>query len=173
MVLSRIQPTSRRRGGEACCPSIPSARFQSQGSQGTGRFGSLNSGKTVVLWFYPRPTRPAEQPRVAGTATWRRSSTEKRRDPRGVLRQRAGQRQFRGEFDCPYRLLCDTERRITMATARAENDRDRSSRNGISYVSGPDGTIRQRLPQVDARRSPSGSIGSPGGDAPPGDAVER
>ena len=79
---------------------------------------------------------------------------------------------FAAKFDFPYRLLCDTERRIGMAYGACENDRDRSAKR-ISYVIGPDGTIRHAFPKVDARSHPREVLDLLGPDAPPSEAVER
>jgi peroxiredoxin Q/BCP len=79
---------------------------------------------------------------------------------------------FAAKFGFPYRLLCDTERRIGMAYGACETDRDRSAKR-ISYVIGPDGTIRHAFPKVDARSHPQEVLDLLGGDAPPGEAVER
>ena len=34
-------------------------------------------GKTIVLWFFPRPTPPAERRKVAGSATSRPTTTRR------------------------------------------------------------------------------------------------
>ena len=60
---------------------------------------------------------------------------------------------FAKKFDFPYRLLCDTERQIGMAYGACDKKQDRSARR-ISYVIGPDGTIRHAFAKVDAGNHP-------------------
>ena len=61
------------------------------------------------------------------------------------------------------RLLCDTERQIGMAYGACENHQDKSAKR-ISYVIGPDGTIRHAFPKVDARSHPRDVLTLLGGD---------
>jgi peroxiredoxin Q/BCP len=61
--------------------------------------------------------------------------------------------EFAKKFDFPYRLLCDTERRIGLAYGACERPQDGSAKR-ISYVIGPDGFIRQAFPKVDAKSHP-------------------
>ncbi len=61
--------------------------------------------------------------------------------------------EFAKKFDFPYRLLCDTERRIGMAYGACERPQDGSAKR-ISYVIGPDGIIRHAFPKVDAKSHP-------------------
>jgi thioredoxin-dependent peroxiredoxin len=61
--------------------------------------------------------------------------------------------EFATKFKFPYRLLCDTGRQIGMAYGACETPQDRSARR-ISYVIGPDGTIRHAFPKVDVKTHP-------------------
>jgi len=79
---------------------------------------------------------------------------------------------FAAKFGFPYRLLCDTERRIGMAYGACENERDGSAKR-ISYVIGPDGMILHAFPKVDARRHPREVLDLLGGDDPRSGAAGR
>jgi len=65
---------------------------------------------------------------------------------------------FAKKFDFPYRLLCDTGREIGMAYGACTSPKDGSARR-ISYVIGPDGTIRHAFPKVDPKRHPQEVLG--------------
>ena len=60
---------------------------------------------------------------------------------------------FAKKFDFPYRLLCDTERRIGMAYGACDTPSAGTAKR-ISYVIGPDGSIRHAFPKVDAKKHP-------------------
>ena len=60
---------------------------------------------------------------------------------------------FAQKFKFPYRLLCDTRREIGMAYGACASPQDRSAKR-ISYVIGPDGTIRHAFPKVDTKSHP-------------------
>ena len=61
--------------------------------------------------------------------------------------------EFAKKFSFPYRLLCDTAREIGMAYGACSGPKDASAKR-ISYVIGPDGTVRHAFPKVDARSHP-------------------
>ena len=61
--------------------------------------------------------------------------------------------EFRKKFDFPYRLLCDTRRELGMAYGACTGPKDGSAKR-ISYVIGPDGTIRHAFPTVDTKSHP-------------------
>jgi peroxiredoxin Q/BCP len=60
---------------------------------------------------------------------------------------------FAKKFDFPYRLLCDTERRIGMAYGACDTPSAGTAKR-ISYVIGPDGLIQHAFPKVDAKKHP-------------------
>jgi len=60
---------------------------------------------------------------------------------------------FAKKFSYPYRLLCDTGRTVGMAYGACASPKDGSAKR-ISYVIGPDATIRHAFPKVDARSHP-------------------
>ena len=60
---------------------------------------------------------------------------------------------FAKKFNYPFRLLCDTKREIGMAYGACSAPDDSSARR-ISYIIGPDGTVRHAFPKVDARSHP-------------------
>ncbi len=60
---------------------------------------------------------------------------------------------FAKKFGFPYRLLCDTKRQIGLAYGACEKPQDGSAKR-ISYVIGPDGTIRHVFPKIDAKSHP-------------------
>ena len=60
---------------------------------------------------------------------------------------------FAAKFSFPYRLLCDTQRVIGMAYGACDGPKEGAAKR-ISYVIGPDGTVRQAFPKVDAKNHP-------------------
>lgn len=60
---------------------------------------------------------------------------------------------FAKKFDFPYNLLCDTGRTIGIAYGACDSPKDEHARR-ISYVIGPDGTIRHAFAKVDAKKHP-------------------
>ena len=60
---------------------------------------------------------------------------------------------FAGKFGFPYPLLCDTERAIGLAYGACDSASAGSAKR-ISYLIGPDGTVRKAYPKVDARTHP-------------------
>jgi len=60
---------------------------------------------------------------------------------------------FAKKFDYPFRLLSDTERKIGMAYGACDSPAASSAKR-ISYVIGPDGTIRHAFPKVDTKKHP-------------------
>ena len=54
---------------------------------------------------------------------------------------------FREKFDFPYRLLCDTDRSVSLAYG-AVDSADASHPSRISYLVGPDGKVRAAYAKV-------------------------
>jgi len=61
---------------------------------------------------------------------------------------------FADKFSFPYTLLCDTERVIGMAYGACASATDQYAKR-ISYIIGPDGTIRHAFPKVDPKTHPA------------------
>jgi peroxiredoxin Q/BCP len=61
---------------------------------------------------------------------------------------------FAAKMHFPYPLLCDTQRSIGLAYGACANRNDENARR-ISYIIGPDGSIKQAYPKVDARTHPA------------------
>lgn len=60
---------------------------------------------------------------------------------------------FAEKFNFPFRLLCDTERKIGMAYGACDSPTAQNARR-ITYVIGPDGRIAQAIASVNAREHP-------------------
>ena len=60
---------------------------------------------------------------------------------------------FAEKFNFPFRLLCDTERKIGLAYGACDSPTAQSARR-ITYVIGPDGRIIQAIASVNAREHP-------------------
>lgn len=65
---------------------------------------------------------------------------------------------FAEKFQFPFALLCDTERTISLAYGACDTAADEYPRR-ISYVIGPDGTIRHAFPKVDPKTHPTQVLG--------------
>lgn len=61
---------------------------------------------------------------------------------------------FAAKFGFPYRLLCDTRRRIGLDYGACDSPAEAYPRR-ISYVIGPDGRVEHAFPKVDARSHPA------------------
>ena len=62
-------------------------------------------------------------------------------------------RAFAEKFDFPFRLLCDTERKIGLAYGACDSPTSQYAKR-ITYVIGPDGRILQAIGTVDVREHP-------------------
>lgn len=62
-------------------------------------------------------------------------------------------RAFAEKFEFPFRLLCDTDRRIGMAYGACDDPTDGYARR-ITYVISPEGFVSHVFEQVDAREHP-------------------
>jgi peroxiredoxin Q/BCP len=60
---------------------------------------------------------------------------------------------FAEKFNFPFRLLCDTERKIGLAYGACDSPTAQNARR-ITYVIGPDGLIAQAIGTVNAREHP-------------------
>ena len=61
---------------------------------------------------------------------------------------------FAQKFGFPFRLLCDTERRLGLLYGACDAATDRTARR-ISYVIGADGRIEHAFPKVDPKNHPA------------------
>jgi thioredoxin-dependent peroxiredoxin len=64
---------------------------------------------------------------------------------------------FAAKMKFPFRLLCDTERALGIAYGACSAPGDRSAKR-ISYLIGPDGTIRHVFPKVDPKTHPEEAL---------------
>lgn len=65
---------------------------------------------------------------------------------------------FAAKFGFPFAILCDTRREIGVAYGACAGPGDGSAKR-ISYIIGPDGTIRHAFPKVDPKRHPQEVLG--------------
>lgn len=62
-------------------------------------------------------------------------------------------RAFAEKFNFPFRLLCDTDRKIGLAYGACDSATAQYAKR-ITYVIGPDGRIAQAIATVSAREHP-------------------
>ena len=65
---------------------------------------------------------------------------------------------FAAKFGFPFAILCDTRREMGVAYGACSRPGDGSARR-ISYIIGPEGTIRHAFPKVDPKRHPQEVLG--------------
>ncbi len=123
----------------------------------TGERISLSdfSGKTVVLWFFPKADTPGCTTEGEGFRDLAAEFEEKNAvvlgisfDP--VLENRA----FAKKYEFPFLLVSDTEGRIAL-DYHAAADPDQGTADRITYVIGPDGIITHVFPKVDVKNHAS------------------
>lgn len=117
------------------------------------RLSSL-SGKRVVLWFYPKADTPGCTAEGIGFRDRIQQYADKNTEILGVsFDTEEENRAFAEKFDFPFRLLCDTDRRIGMAYGACDEPTDGYARR-ITYVINPEGRISHAFEKVDAREHP-------------------
>jgi peroxiredoxin Q/BCP len=123
----------------------------------TGETVSLQDlrGKHVVLWFYPKADTPGCTIEGKGF-----------RDSAGEFESRSAvilgvsfdtvedNCAFAEKFTFPYRLLADPERKIGLAYQAAKTA-DQGYADRITYLIGPDGTIKAAYDTVDVNEHPA------------------
>jgi len=113
------------------------------------------AGKNVILWFYPKADTPGCTIEGCGYRDLSGDFEKKNAVILGVsfdtIEENAA---FAAKMQFPYRLLCDTDRAIGMAYGACSKPTDASARR-ISYIIGPDGSIKQSYPKVDTKSHPA------------------
>jgi len=112
-------------------------------------------GHTVVLWFYPKADTPGCTAEGCGFRDRIDQYKGKNVEILGVsFDTEAENRAFAEKFNFPYRLLCDTERKIGMAYGACDDPSAQYAKR-ITYVIDPEGRISQAIGQVNAREHPA------------------
>ena len=127
----------------------------------TGEDVSLKDlrGKTVVLWFYPKADTPGCTAEGCGFRDRIESYADKNAEILGVsFDTEEENRAFAEKFHFPYRLLCDTDRKIGVAYGAADDASAQHARR-ITYVIDPEGRIAKAIGQVSAREHPEQLLG--------------
>jgi peroxiredoxin Q/BCP len=122
----------------------------------TGEEVSLKDlkGRRVVLWFYPKADTPGCTAEGCGFRDRQQGYAEKNAEILGVSFDTVEEnRAFAEKFNFPFRLLCDTEREISMAYGACDSQ-DTGYARRITYVIDEDGRINQAYEQVNAREHP-------------------
>jgi len=122
----------------------------------TGEDVSLSdfAGRTVVLWFYPKADTPGCTAEGIGFRDRIQQYADKDAEILGVSFDTVEEnRAFAEKFNFPFRLLCDTERKIGMAYGACDDSTAQYAKR-ITYVINPDGRIAQAIAEVNAREHP-------------------
>ena len=69
---------------------------------------------------------------------------------------------FAQKFSFPFRLLCDTDKRLAIAYGAAQSTKDQYPRR-LTFVIGPDGTIEQAIETKDPAGQAESILKSVGG----------
>ncbi len=106
-------------------------------------------GKKVVLWFYPKADTPGCTIEGKGLCAAHGDFESRGAVVLGVsFDDEAANRAFAEKFGFPYRLLCDTDRRLGMAYGACDDAGAKHARR-ISYLIDESGVIRHAQPKVD------------------------
>ncbi|HYP25983.1 MAG TPA: peroxiredoxin [Blastocatellia bacterium] len=127
----------------------------------TGEDVSLRDlrGKNVVLWFYPKADTPGCTAEGCGFRDRIESYSGKNVEILGVsFDTEEENRAFAEKFNFPYRLLCDTDRKVGVAYGAADDPSAQYARR-ITYVIDPEGRISKAVGQVNAREHPEQLLG--------------
>ena len=123
----------------------------------TGEDVSLSDykGRRVVLWFYPKADTPGCTAEGCSFRDHGPQYAEKNAVIFGVSFDTVEEnRAFAEKFNFPFKLLCDTERKIGMAYGAGDSP-DAGYAKRITYVIGEDGRIAQAIGQVNAAAHPA------------------
>ena len=111
-------------------------------------------GENLLLWFYPKANTPGWTREGCGFRDNSQQFADNNTKIIGVsFDTEAKNRAFAEKYEFKFPLLCDTNRDIGMNYGACDN-RDARTPKRISYLIGPDGTIRKAYSKVDARRHP-------------------
>jgi peroxiredoxin Q/BCP len=123
----------------------------------TGKTVSLKdfTGKTVVLWFYPKADTPGCTAEGCGFRDLASQFNSKGIVVLGVsFDTPVENRKFAEKFGFEYPLLCDVNREIGLAYGAAKTKDDKYA-NRIAYVIDGKGKITAAFPKVDAAAFPA------------------
>ena len=122
----------------------------------TGEDVSLSDlrGRRVVLWFYPKADTPGCTAEGCGFRDRITFYAQKGAEILGVSFDTVEEnRAFAEKFHFPFRLLCDTERKIGLAYGACDTPEAGHARR-ITYVIDQDGKIAQAIGEVKAAEHP-------------------
>jgi peroxiredoxin Q/BCP len=107
------------------------------------------SGKTYLIWFYPKAMTPGCTTEGLGLKDKFPAFREKGIEILGVsFDAPSANAEFVQKQGFPFRLLSDSERTLAVAVGAADSPQDAVARR-ISYLVGPDGKVRKVYPKVD------------------------
>lgn len=111
-------------------------------------------GRTIVLWFYPKADTPGCTAEGCGFRDRIDQYKDKNVEIFGVsFDTEEENRAFAEKFNFPYKLLCDTDRKIGLAYGACDAASAQYAKR-ITYVIDPQGRISQAIAQVNAREHP-------------------
>lgn len=122
-----------------------------------GRKVSLHDlrGRKVVLWFYPKADTPGCTAEGCSFRDLNAEYEAKNVTILGVSFDDVdANARFVEKFNFPFRLLCDTDRKIGIAYGAAETPKDEYAKR-IAYVIDENGRIAEAHAKVDARSYPT------------------
>ncbi len=100
------------------------------------------AGKSYLLWFYPRAQTPGCTAEGQGLRDNFPAFQEKGVEVLGVsFDDPAANAKFVAAEKFPFRLLSDSDRTLATAVGAADS-KDQATARRISYLVGPDGTVR-------------------------------
>ncbi len=115
-------------------------------------------GKTVLLWFYPKADTPGCTKEGCGFRDRIAEFEQKNVQVFGVSFDTVEENKaFAEKFEYNFPLLCDTKRDIGMAYGACD-DAQAANAKRISYLIGPDGTIKHSFGKVDAINHPQEAL---------------
>jgi len=101
------------------------------------------TGKTLVLWFYPKADTPGCTIEGKGFRDLKADFDQRNVVLCGVsFDDVAANRAFREKCEFPYSLLCDTDKQLAIACGAAA-DASAGTAKRITVVVGPDGNVRK------------------------------
>jgi thioredoxin-dependent peroxiredoxin len=102
-------------------------------------------GKRVVLWFYPKADTPGWTKQGCGFRDRTPDFKKKNVEILGIsFDPPAANKAFSEKFKFPFRLLCDTDRKVGIAYGAADDATARSAKR-LTFVISPDGMIEQAI----------------------------
>jgi thioredoxin-dependent peroxiredoxin len=124
-------------------------RFQAVDQDGRTVSSEDFHGRRVVLWFYPKADTPGWTKQGTGFRDRARQFADRKVEILGVsFDSPADNKAFAEKFQFPFRLLCDTDRKVGMAYGVCAEPNAKSAKR-YTFVIGPDGKVEQAIDTKD------------------------